>query len=67
MDRDIDTRPGDGPLDEPDRDANDPIGGDAYTGGGGMLPPTGDMDDPPPSTGVPGNPPADEPEEGPAT
>jgi hypothetical protein len=48
-------RPGQGPLDRPERDAGDPIGGDAYPGGG-TIPPTGDMDDPIPETGMPGEP-----------
>jgi hypothetical protein len=47
--------PGQGPLDPPERDAADPIGGDAYPGGG-TIPPTGDMDDPIPETGMPGEP-----------
>jgi hypothetical protein len=50
--------PGEGPLDRPDRDrdAGDPIGDDAYPGGAGMTPPTGDMEDPIPETGMPGEP-----------
>lgn len=56
MGHERDTQPGEGPLDKPDRDLGDPIGDDAYGGGSGLLPPTGDMDDPPPSTGVPGTP-----------
>lgn len=56
MDRDNPQRPGQGPLDEPGRDAGDPIGDDAYPGGGGMMPPTADMDDPIPETGMPGEP-----------
>jgi hypothetical protein len=56
MDREMNTRPGGGPNDDPDRDPNDPIGDSAYMGGGGVLPPTGDMEDPPPTTGIPGAP-----------
>ena len=48
--------PRQGPLDQPERDAGDPIGGNAYPGGSGMTPPTGDMDDPIPETGMPGEP-----------
>jgi hypothetical protein len=48
--------PGQGPYDRPERDADDPIGDDAYPGGGGMMPPTGDLDDPIPETGLPGEP-----------
>lgn len=58
--RDDPQQPGQGPLDEPGRDAGDPIGDDAYPGGSGMLPPTADMDDPIPETGMPGEPTADE-------
>ncbi len=47
--------PGQGPLDRPERDAADPIGDDAYPGGQ-MMPPTADMDDPIPETGLPGEP-----------
>lgn len=47
--------PGRGPLDRPERGAGDPIGDNAYPGGG-MTPPTGDMDDPIPETGMPGEP-----------
>jgi hypothetical protein len=43
------------PPDHPPREGRDPIGGTAYPGGG-MLPPTGDMDDPIPETGMPGEP-----------
>lgn len=53
INRDEPQGPGTGPLDQPERDAGDPIGDDAYPGGSGMLPPTGDMDDPPPTTGTP--------------
>ncbi|MCV0403544.1 MAG: hypothetical protein K5924_07505 [Chloroflexi bacterium] len=52
-------QPGSGPLDRPERDAGDPIGDDAYPGGSGTMPPTGDMDDPIPETGMPGEPEAD--------
>ena len=41
---------------QPPRDPGDPIGDDAYPGGSGMLPPTADMDDPIPETGMPGEP-----------
>jgi hypothetical protein len=46
------------------RHPNDPIGGTAY-GGDMMLPPTGDLYNPSPSTGMPGEPahPKDEDEE----
>ena len=47
--------PGQGPLDRAERDAGDPIGDDAYPGGQ-MMPPTADMDDPIPETGMPGEP-----------
>ncbi len=57
-------RPGQGPLDRPERGANDPIGDNAYPGGGGMLPPTADMDDPIPETGMPGEPTLEEQEQG---
>lgn len=40
--------------DRPPREG-DPIGGNVYPGGG-MLPPTADMDDPIPETGMPGEP-----------
>ncbi len=56
MDRDNPQGPGQGPLDRPERDAGAPIGDDAYPGGGGMTPPIGDMDDPIPETGMPGEP-----------
>ena len=56
INRDDPQGPGQGPLDEPDRDAGDPIGDDAYPGGGTMTPPTADMDDPIPETGMPGEP-----------
>jgi hypothetical protein len=56
IDRDNPQGPGQGPLDEPARDASDPIGDDAYPGGGGMMPPTADMDDPIPETVLPGEP-----------
>ena len=48
--------PDEGPLDRPGRGAGDPIGEDAYPGGGTLMPPTGDMDDPIPETGMPGEP-----------
>ena len=54
--RETHEQPGEGPLDRPERGAGDPIGGDAYPGGGTMTPPTGDMDDPIPETGMPGEP-----------
>ena len=53
-----------GPLDGPNRDAGGPIGDDAYPGGSGMMPPTADMDDPIPETGMPGEPELDEDDEG---
>lgn len=53
-------KPGQGPLDRPGRDAGDPIGSDAYPGGSGLMPPTADMDDPIPETGMPGEPEATE-------
>ena len=56
IDRDNPQGPGQGPIDEPVRDAGDPIGDDAYPGGSGMMPPTADMDDPIPETGMPGEP-----------
>lgn len=56
IDRDNPQGPGQGPLDEPRRQAGDPIGEDAYPGGGGLMPPTADMDDPIPETGMPGEP-----------
>ena len=59
IDRDNPQGPGQGPLDQPARDAGDPIGGDAYPGGSGLQPPTADMDDPIPQTGMPGEPPAE--------
>ncbi|MDQ2689841.1 MAG: hypothetical protein M3Y29_06170 [Chloroflexota bacterium] len=55
IDRDDPQGPGQGPLDDPHRDAGDPIGDDAYPGGQ-MLPPTADLDDPVPETGMPGEP-----------
>jgi len=55
INRDNPQGPGQGPLDRPDRDAGDPIGDDAYPGGQ-MMPPTADMDDPIPETGMPGEP-----------
>jgi hypothetical protein len=42
----------------PPVEPGDPRGGTAYPGGG-MLPPTGDMDDPIPEAGMPGEPPAE--------
>lgn len=59
IDRDHPQGPGQGPLDQPARDAGDPIGDDAYPGGSGMLPPTADMDDPIPEAGMPGEPKAE--------
>jgi hypothetical protein len=59
IDRDRPQGPGQGPLDQPTRDAEDPIGDDAYPGGSGILPPTADMDDPIPETGMPGEPSAE--------
>lgn len=56
MDRENPQGAGQGPLDRPERDAGDPIGDSAYPGGGGVLPPTGDLDDPIPETGMPGEP-----------
>lgn len=56
INRDAPQGPGQGPLDKPHRDAIDPIGDDAYPGGSGMMPPTADMDDPVPTTGMPGVP-----------
>lgn len=56
INRDNPQGPGQGPLDQPGRDAGDPIGDDAYPGGAGLQPPTGDMDDPVPETGMPGGP-----------
>lgn len=56
INRDNPQGPGQGPLDRPAREAGDPIGDDAYPGGSGMLPPTADMDDPIPETGMPGEP-----------
>ena len=55
INRDNPQGPGQGPLDRPQRDAGDPIGDDAYPGGQ-MMPPTADMDDPIPETGMPGEP-----------
>lgn len=57
-------RPGEGPLDRPARDGNDPIGDNAYPGGAGLMPPTADMDDPIPETGMPGEPTLEEQEHG---
>ena len=48
--------PDSGPLDQPERDPRAPIGDDAYPGGSGMNPPTADLDDPIPQTGMPGEP-----------
>ena len=59
MDNDNPQGPGQGPLDKPGRGPGDPIGDDAYPGGSGLMPPTGDMDDPIPETGMPGEPTAD--------
>ena len=56
INRDAERGPGQGPLDEPEREAGDPIGDTAYPGGSGMTPPTGDLDDPIPETGMPGEP-----------
>lgn len=58
IDRDNPQGPGQGPLDRGGRDAGDPIGDDAYPGSG-LMPPTGDLDDPIPETGMPGEPEAD--------
>ena len=58
MDRDDPRGPGQGPLDRPERGAGDPIGEDAYPGGG-MMPPTADLDDPIPEAGMPGEPEAE--------
>ena len=55
MDRDNPQGPGQGPLDSPKRQPGDPIGDDAYPGGQ-LQPPTADMDDPIPETGMPGEP-----------
>jgi hypothetical protein len=55
IDRDKPQGPGQGPLDDPARDADDPIGDDAYPGGQ-LQPPTADMDDPIPEAGMPGEP-----------
>ena len=60
MDHDNPQGPGQGPLDKPGRDADDPIGDNAYPGGSGLMPPTADMDDPIPETGMPGEPTLDE-------
>lgn len=49
-------------VDEPATDPQAPRGDDAYPGGSGMLPPTGDMDDPVPETGMPGGPEPREPQ-----
>jgi hypothetical protein len=56
MDHDDPQGPGQGPFDRPEREAGDPVGENAYPGGSGMMPPTGDMDDPIPETGMPGEP-----------
>ena len=56
MDRNDPQGPGQGPLDRPERDGGAPIGDNAYPGGGTMTPPTGDMDDPIPETGMSGEP-----------
>ena len=53
--------PGEGLLDRPAREPGGPIGDDAYPGGG-MMPPTADMDDPIPETGMPGEPTLEEQE-----
>lgn len=55
IDRDNPQGPGEGPLDQPGRHAADPIGDDAYPGDQ-LMPPTADMDDPIPETGMPGEP-----------
>jgi hypothetical protein len=62
IDRDNPQGPGDGPLDRPEREGGDPIGDNAYPGAG-LMPPTGDMDDPIPETGLPGEPTLEEQEE----
>ena len=59
IDRDKPQGPGQGPLDRPAREATDPIGSDAYPGDQ-LMPPTGDMDDPIPETGLPGEPETDD-------
>jgi hypothetical protein len=51
IDRDRPQGPGQGPLDQPDRDAVDPIGDTAYMGDA-TLPPTGDMDAAPSTSGI---------------
>jgi hypothetical protein len=56
MDHDDPQAPGRGPHDRPERDATDPVGDNAYPGGSTLTPPTGDMDDPIPATGMPGEP-----------
>ncbi|MGH2444418.1 MAG: hypothetical protein ACRDGD_00035 [Candidatus Limnocylindria bacterium] len=66
-DREHHLRPREGPYDRPERDADDPIGDDAYPGGSGTLPPTGDMDDPVPETGMPGGPPPPNADDDPRT
>jgi hypothetical protein len=58
IDRDNPQGPGQGPLDRPAREPRDPIGDDAYPGGQ-MQPPTADMDDPVPESGMPGEPDAE--------
>lgn len=55
IDRDNPQGPGQGPLDQPARQPRDPIGDDAYPGGQ-LQPPTADMDDPVPESGMPGEP-----------
>jgi hypothetical protein len=55
INRDNPQGPGDGPQDAPVREASDPIGDDAYPAGQ-LQPPTADMDDPIPETGMPGEP-----------
>lgn len=56
INRDQQQGPGEGPLDAPEPASADPIGGDAYPGGSGMNPPTGDMENPIPESGMPGEP-----------
>jgi len=55
IDHDNPQGPGQGPLDQPEREGGDPIGDDAYPGGQ-LQPPTADVDDPIPQTGMPGEP-----------
>jgi hypothetical protein len=50
-DRDRPQGPGQGPHDQPHRDAGDPIGNTAYVGDT-TLPPTGDLDAEPSTAGL---------------